>query len=162
MTKPLLRVALALLLAFALIHSSHADPIWAEVDGSTVTVYHLGAVYNCCWVLDAELYFTEGTIDLYEIEGPGSEYCYCFCELDLSFHFEVNEPGDYLLRVWYLRTEDGSYEYELVAELPIVIEEEGEGLPLWSDQSDCGGWVTGAPEPVIETGSWSVIKKLYR
>ena len=168
MLKPLLKVCLVALLATVFVSTSHADDIWAEVDGHDVSVFHLGAYYNCCWILDADIVEGVEVIDLYEIEGEGSEYCYCFCYFDLSFHFEVTESGDYLLRVWYLVTEDYPYEYVLAAELPIHIDGDSDGSLFWVEQSPCGGWATSVPsggdqpmEPNPET-NWSALKTLYR
>ena len=72
------------------------------------------------------------------------------------------QPGDYLLRVWYLETVTGSNEYILVAELPIHIAEEGAGSQLlWAEQSPCGGWISSIPEEDPQPPSWSTVKALY-
>jgi len=164
------RAVLLILAALALLlwaSSAEADEIWAEVDGFTVTVYHLDAYYNCCWFLAADIDVSAPIVDLYEVEGPGSEYCLCYCSFDLSFEFEIPQPGEYLLRVWYYDTYgNDEWVHVLAAELPIVIEAPGGGAPdCQVAQSDCGGWPTGLP-PVSDEGflrlASGTLRVLYR
>jgi len=137
--------------------SARAD-VWAEVSGNDVSVYHTVAHYNCCWIVDMELEFLDGLVNLREVEGAGSEYCYCFCDFDLRFDFAIPEPGDWLIQVWYFDSEAVPPEHVLIATLPVTIED-AQGSESAVAQSDCGGWATAVPELPPESGSsFSTIK----
>jgi hypothetical protein len=137
-----------------------ADTIWAEVADGRVTVYHLGAEYNCCWRLEAEVSTGAALIDLFEQRGEASEECDCICNFDLRFGFAAPAAGNYLLRVWaaVYPGQDPLLLGELVLEIPA----QGAG-PLLVDQSGCGGWVTGVPDPptALAPSSFSAVRALY-
>ncbi len=158
---PLLLLPMLAMLTAPYLSKARAD-VWADVDGTDVSLFHTDARYNCCWVLDVNLDFGAGVIDLWEIEGEGGDTCYCFCDFDLRFDFSVPEPGDYLLNVWYFVTEEYPNHYELVSTLPITITAGGI-LAATVDQSDCGGWATGIPSPPTPSPdpSFSAIKSRY-
>lgn len=142
--------------------SARAD-VWAEVDGAEVSVHHTGARYNCCWVIDMELEFLDGLVNLREIEGAGSQYCYCYCDFDLRFDFAIHEPGEWLIQVWHYDAEAVPPGHVLVASLPVTIEQ-GEDGETATAQSACGGWVTSAPEaplPPMASPTLSAVKMLY-
>jgi hypothetical protein len=148
----------ALLLVAAL--PCAAESVWTELWGGTIGVYHVGAEYNCCWVIEAEVETAGQVIDLYELRGEASEECDCICIFDLRFAFAAPEPGQYLLRVW--RAVYAGQEPPLVAELPLEIPAAGAGA-IQVLQSPCGGWVTGVPDPPTPAAasSFSAIRALY-
>ena len=152
-------IATAFLTVFVV--TAQGEDVWVSVDSDSVTVHHHDALYNCCWIIAAEIETAAPIIDLREVRGPGSEDCLCYCSFDLLFRFAVEMPGDYLLRVWYLDTL-GQWEYVLMGEVPIHIEGgQPPGAPL-TMQSPCGGWATDAPEsPASALRAWSAIKALY-
>ncbi|MBM4117758.1 hypothetical protein FJ251_08445 [bacterium] len=154
---------LALALALLLLASSPcaAEAIWVELgEDGLVDVWHIDVEYNCCWLIAADTQTAGGVVDLFELRGPGSEDCICMCEFDLHFSFAAPPPGEYLLRVWYA-VYPGE-EPPLAAELPLVIPAAGAG-PVLVDQSPCGGWATGVPDPPrwLENPSFSAIRAHY-
>ena len=139
-----------------------SDSVYAEVEGSQITVYHTGALYNCCLTTTYDVLFPEaGRIDITERE-VGENPCYCTCCFDLYVQTADVPPGEYLVGFsWYDYEAGGWREWRLV----VVVPEAGQCpcLPV-SDylRSDCGGW-TGVPPVGEESGAtWSAIKTLYR
>jgi hypothetical protein len=160
MPRRLLGFLIALILILVATSPCAAEEIWAEITGGAVGVYHIGAEYNCCWVIAAEVAMAGEAIDLYELRGPASEECDCICLFDLRFAFPAPPPGQYQLRVW--RAVYDGQEPPLIAQLPLLIPTAGGG-EVQVLQSPCGGWVTGVPDPPTPQGalSFSAIRALY-
>ena len=132
------------------------DGIRVEATGSTITVYHDQAEWNCCATIVFEFAQVQDTLSFSEFETFAAGACHCVCCFDLVTRVEDVAPGTYLVRV--VNGETG----ELFGELWVAVE----GLPQGQsslgsqEQSPCGGWNT-AVEPQTNP-TWSRIKALYR
>lgn len=108
------------------------DSVFAEVLDNTVIVYHTGAFYNCCAIIEYTLEQEDIVINLVEKETFPEGPCYCLCCFDLSVSIEGLSPGVYLIRVW---NEDKT---ELYGEVEVIIS--GERATLGEViQSGCTG-----------------------
>ncbi|MBD3235475.1 MAG: hypothetical protein GF330_02085 [Candidatus Eisenbacteria bacterium] len=144
-----------------------ADEIYAEVEGSTVTVFHDAALYNCCPDPFAYTVICEGdTILIEEIEVL-TEPCYCVCCHNLWMMLEDVAAGDYLLQFsWY---DYEGFEY-VQRELEIHVPDIGQGGLFAEGPVAVPGCVesSGVPdtgptdEPDSSIVSWGTIKLLYR
>lgn len=77
------------------------DSVFAETLGDTLMVYHTGAFYNCCAIVEFTLQEEDTIINIIETETFGPEGpCYCMCCFDLSVGIVGLPPDDYLVRVW--------------------------------------------------------------
>jgi len=114
------------------------DSIYAVVYDDVVTVYHLGAFYNCCATIEYSMTVAGDTIDLTESETFEFGPCYCLCCFDLSTDISGLAPGAYLVRVW-------GYEYAepdltLFGEVWVTVGGAGDGGVIASTtQSGCYG-----------------------
>ena len=149
------------------------DDVYAEIDGSTVRLYHDGSEYNCCpdhfdydVDISAELILvTEHEVLL--------EPCDCICCFDLGVEIEDVPAGTYNLIFSWI--DYGTYEW-LEWPLQVTVPDIGQGGLLIVGavlQSDCYWETTSvteppgdpAAEPSLEPrrfGSWTQIKTLYR
>lgn len=145
-----------------------ADEVYAHVEGSTVTVYHDAALYNCC--PDPFAYTViceENTILVEEIEIL-TEPCYCVCCHNLWMMLEDVPAGDYLLLFsWY---DYEAFEYRQ-QELELTVPDVGQGglfaagpvsIPSCIEASSVPG--EGGPDdaPDSTVASWGTLKLLYR
>ncbi|TET47509.1 T9SS type A sorting domain-containing protein [candidate division TA06 bacterium] len=109
------------------------DTIYAKVIDDTVKVFHDGAFYNCCAVIDFEFEIGDTFIDIVETETFPKGPCYCMCCLDLSLSISNVPPGVYWVYVW---NEDKSVLY---GKTRVVVGGLGSGpvgiCNVW--QSDC-------------------------
>ncbi len=145
------------------------DEVYAVVDGGTVTVFHDGAVYNCC--PDPFEYTVEVAGDqilVVETEVL-SNPCFCICCFDLFVEIEDVAPGDYTLTFTW-------YDYETMEWLdwilPVSVPDAGQGSEARvaaTYLSDCYADPTGVPgddgpgnQPPLKPGSWGDVKALFR
>ena len=143
----------------------NADRIYAEVDGSTITIHHKATLYNCCpesfdYVIDQQGL----VIHVQEIEILPQ--CFCVCCFDLSVDIEDVAPVDYeVVFTWY--------DYESSAWLEEIVEvnvpDVGQsGILYVADilSSDClTSPTSSAPEPKepgLQRTRWGEVKALYR
>jgi hypothetical protein len=133
-----------------------SDSVRAEVDGSTLDIFHDQAEWNCCATIVFELLAEGNTFNLYEFETFEMGPCNCICCFDLSTSIVDVAPGDYLVRVL------SGHTGEVFAEIWVTVEEGQSGVPSLGGvaQSPCGGWTVGVEEPISST--WGRIKALYR
>jgi hypothetical protein len=144
-----------------------ADHIQTRVGGSTVTVDHQGAVYNCC---PDDFDFTVAqhgnVIDVVETEIL-SIPCFCLCCYNLSVNIDNVAAGDYTLNFYW-------YDYEgsrwRVWSLLVIVPDVGQaGAPAVAlvTASDCleasavpDSGTPPASEP--EDSTWGAIKSVFR
>ena len=142
-----------------------ADRIYAEVDGSTITVYHKATLYNCCpggfeYGIDQQGF----VIHVQEIEILPQ--CFCVCCFDLSVDIEDVAPGDCeIVFTWYDYETSEWQEQVVLVSVPDV----GQGGALFVADilsSDCLATPTSsAPEPDgpgLQQTTWGTVKTLYR
>ena len=140
-----------------------ADQVLAEVQGSTVTVYHLATVYNCCPdEFDYAVELAQDEIWVWETEILTMP-CDCWCCFDLAAQIEDVPPGLYTLRfLWY------DYESEDWREESLPIEVPGTDAtgPLTIASvynSGCLDTATVSEDwAPAESETWGRIKALYR
>jgi hypothetical protein len=143
----------------------NADEIYAEVIGSSVTVYHDAALYNCCPDPFAYTVICEDdTILIEEIEVL-TEPCSCVCCHNLWMMLEDVAPGDYLLQFsWY---DYESFEYRM-EEIELTVPDVGQSGLFVAGPVAVPGCIEASTIPEAGEGpdssivSWGTIKQLYR
>ncbi len=130
--------------------------VWVEVDGLWVDLFHTGAEFQCAAEIVGNLEI-EGSLAMITEEDVSETPANCICDFDLRFGFELPAPSFYLLQ---LRSPHPPY---LLAEFWIDAAGATVGLSATVDQSDCGGWATGIPNPPTPSPapSFSAIKSRY-
>jgi hypothetical protein len=134
-----MRLALSVCFAvFLLASSAHAqepctDSIHAEVVADTVKVFHDGAYYNCCAVIEFESQTADTTISIVETETFPKGQCFCMCCFNLRVYVSDVPDGAYWVYVW---NHDKSVLYGKVR---VVVGVPAIGPPRISSvwQSDC-------------------------
>lgn len=76
------------------------DSVYANVVLDTVNVFHDGAFYNCCGVIEFDFQIGDTTIDVVETETFPEGPCYCDCCFDLRVSIGGVPPGAYWIHVW--------------------------------------------------------------
>ncbi|MCK4546457.1 MAG: hypothetical protein KAW17_03355 [Candidatus Eisenbacteria sp.] len=158
-------VLLAACLLFAVLPSAAqaqfdcSDSVFAYVDGGSIRVVHMGALYNCCPTrFDYDVTVEEEQITVVEVEILENP-CYCICCMDLATAIEDVPPGEYVLDFhWY---EYETYEWRvwyLDVSVPDV-GQMGDYFVAWSNHSDCYG-TTGISDE--DPPTWGMIKEMYR
>lgn len=115
------------------------DSIYANAVQDTVNVFHDGAFYNCCGVIEFDFEIGDTTIDVVETETFPKGPCYCDCCFDLRVSIGGVPAGVYWVQVW---NADKSVLYGKVR---VVVGAAPSGLPEISEfwQSDCYTVVPG-------------------
>jgi hypothetical protein len=144
------------------------DNVYAEVVGTTVTIFHDDALYNCC--PDAFAYTVvqdDSLIFVTETEDLTSGGCDCWCCIDLSV-----EIGDFAPWIYYVRFSWFDYETEQWQEelLDVYVPDQGQsGTMTVTGQyaSECQDELSVVPdeprqEPHAKPGTWGSVKGLYR
>ncbi len=137
----------------ALAQENCFDSFQTSISGSSLTVNHFEAVYNCCSIITIDENLQENTLTLTEDEIP--PYCWCECCFTISTTIDDLPPGELIVNVVYFDL--GVWEtWETTVIIP-DIGQSGSGLltDLW--KSDCG--VIAVEDPIQ---SWGSIKALYR
>jgi len=70
------------------------------VEEATVSLDHLGAIYNCCAEMVVELVTVGSTIMFVEVETFPIEPCSCSCPFDITAEVQGVSPGTYWVEVW--------------------------------------------------------------
>jgi len=152
-----------LLLGFSFTASAQwcdPDVVTAWATGSTITVSHENAEFNCCMGIQFLLIPNDYMLDLYEVEFGMP--CFCTCCFDLITTIVDVAPGTYLVRVFDAVTE------EMYGQVWVTVEgADGARAGLGdTEQSPCGGWPSAVPDEQEgeeeELVSWGSIKALYR
>lgn len=138
------------------------DSVFAVVEGNSVTVYHTGALYNCCPTrFDYDVDLVDEYILIVENEVLWNP-CYCICCTDLTLDIDHVPPGEYTLEFHWLDYETGVW---LVEILPVVVPggvpDPGEPIVAGSSFSGCYGGSSDVEEQEL-TSTWGTIKALYR
>lgn len=144
----------------------YSDDIYATVDGSSLTIHHDAALYNCCpedIVFDVQEYGFFIEIEEHEIlDIP----CPCMCCYELTVDILNLWPGDYTIVFGGQDYETGWQTQYLYA----TVHDEGQGgssLPGGRTVSDCIEDPTAVPDPEDlppepPAKSWGSIKACYR
>lgn len=129
------------------------DSFQTSVSGSSLTVDHFEAVYNCCSIITVDETFLGNTLTLTEGELP--PYCWCECCFTISTTIDDLPPGELIVNVVYFDL--GIWETWSSTVIIPDIGQSGSGLlaDLW--KSDCG--VIAVEDPIQ---SWGSVKTLYR
>ncbi|MCP4144766.1 MAG: hypothetical protein GY752_05715 [bacterium] len=129
------------------------DSFQTSISGSSLTVDHFEAVYNCCSIITIAEDLQGNTLTITEEEIP--PYCWCVCCFTISTTIEDLPPGELVVNVQYFDL--GVWEVWSTTVIIPDIGQSGSGLltDLW--KSDCG--VTAVDDPIK---SWGSIKALYR
>jgi len=135
---------------------SSLDEVYAEVDGSTLTVHHDNATYNCC--PDSFSYALTASNDtLYIVESENlSNPCDCECCYDLATTVKDLPPGT--LQVVFRWFDNDPWVWR-DQNLTVVIGEWGQAGSVYpgpSIRSDCLAQVPAA------AFRWGVLKSRYQ
>ncbi|MBT3316579.1 hypothetical protein HN388_01225 [bacterium] len=130
-----------------------SDSFQTSISGSSLTIDHFEAVYNCCSIVTVEDNLQGSTLTLTEGEIP--PYCWCECCFTISTTVEDLPPGELIVNVIYFDL--GVWE---VWDTTVIIPDVGQSgsgflADLW--KSDCGETVVDDP-----IQSWGSVKALYR
>lgn len=136
------------------------DLLHAEVSGSSVTVFHDDAAYNCCpdgfdYSVDVQ-----GT-EVYVVETEIlTEPCLCLCCYDLSVEIENLAPGEYSLHfTWY---DYDTVRWETWSDT-VLIPDVGQGGAAYIGESTNSGCIdaNAGPEPGVQCSAWGKVKAVY-
>ncbi len=140
------------------------DRILAEVEGSTITVHHLAAFYNCCPDRFDYTVGLQGTvIDVTEDEVL-TVPCTCLCCYNLMTEIEDVPPGEYTLNFhWY------DYEHHQWETWPVlvIVPDVGQGgdptigSVLASDCLENAALPDPGVEPQTRSSTWGAIKATF-
>jgi hypothetical protein len=129
------------------------DNFIVEIAGGEVTLYHLGAFYNCCPEFAYDVALEGGEIRIQETEVEA--LCDCLCCLDLQVEIAEVPAGAYTLLFSWLDTEEGAWREWSTQ---IVVPAAGQiGPPQVMSFSDSGCLTVGT-----RTESWGAIKRRYQ
>ena len=143
------------------------DYFYAEVEGSTITVHHNNAIYNCCPErIDFHVNQQEYQIDISEEEILGEDICLCMCCYDLFVEIEDVAPGDYDIIITWWDAETGSWQEYI---LHVTVPDNGQSGDLIVGEmylSPCNleptSSVPDPDEPTVQSRAWGAVKSLYR
>jgi len=131
------------------------DEVYAEVDGSALTLHHDNATYNCCPdSFSYEVAVSNDTLLVGEFENL-SDPCRCLCCYDLSTTVEDLPPGTLHVVFRWLDDDPPVWREQ---NLTVVIGEWGQAgsvHPGPSTRSDCLEQTPAAEQP------WGVLKSRY-
>jgi hypothetical protein len=141
-----------------------SDEVFAEVEGTSVTIHHLSAVYNCCPnPMEYIMGWQDGRLVIQEKEILVNG-CWCICCYDLKVTFDDFAPGDWTVLFRWQDEENGAMQE---VELSFFVPNESDmDAPPAKDgywRSDCleaAAPVPGGPEPGCL--AWDAVKALYR
>lgn len=136
----------------------NADLIQARVNGHTVDLQHLAALYNCCPdPITYDITVGDATI---MIEEHAVAPCDCNCCMDLELVLANVPPGPWviLFRWFDLEVEDWIEEY-----LEITVPDVGQGPgPVVTEQSGSGCLsLSGMLDTLALPRTWGAVKALY-
>ena len=137
------------------------DAVRADVDGSTVTIIHEAALYNCCPdPFEYEVAWEDDQLVVTEVEVLTNP-CYCLCCYELYATVENVPSGEWsLLFRWY---DYETYDW-LQVEVPFTVENIGQSGPLFAGDSDDSGCIVSSDvddAPRDDDLSWGRVKALY-
>jgi len=129
------------------------DSFQTSISGSSLTIDHFDAVYNCCSIITTDEYLQGNTLTITEGEIP--PFCWCECCFTISTTIEDLPPGELIVNVVYFDL--GVWETWSATVIIPDIGQSGSGLlaDLW--KSEC--YETAVDDPVL---SWGSVKALYR
>ncbi len=131
------------------------DSFLVEIEGGTLTVHHVGALYNCC--PEPFVYNVSLDGDLIRIrEEEVLEYpCVCLCTFNLDVVVEDVQPGNWTIVFQWFDYETRLWQEQ---ELPIVVPDAGQsGILHVASVEDSGCLSIGS-----RTESWGAIKRRYQ
>lgn len=131
--------------------------VHATVDGSSVTIHHDGAFYNCCPdPFEYDVFWEDGTLVVVENEILTNP-CYCMCCFNLSATIDDVPPGD-----WTVLFQWGDHEVELSISVADG-DPAGDAVAGAVWKSDCLSSPSPVPdEPAPFFQAWGAIKSWYR
>jgi len=80
------------------IEPTDGESIVLEVDGTSLTIYHYGAFYNCCLEYFVDYGVRNGMITAREMDFGAP--CDCYCDFNLSSTLNDLEPGTYTVHFY--------------------------------------------------------------
>lgn len=144
------------------------DVITAEVEGSTVTIFHEAALYNCCWnPFEYITFWEDGRLVVVEDEILVNG-CWCQCCYNLSVQIQDVPPGEQIVVFrWYNEESNDWVEVEL--EIFVANDDHPQQDPLTDKasvgpytQTPCLDAAASVPdEPVGQPVSWGTLKARY-
>ncbi len=143
------------------------DVVRADVEGSTVTVFHDAALYNCCPDAFEYAVTQNGNQILVEEAEILTVGCLCLCCYDLSVVIEDVAPGDYLIVFRWDDYETGQWQERIVEITVPDVGQGGDAAVAGVFGLTCLDEPTAVPEdddPEGETSqkkSWGEIKADY-
>jgi hypothetical protein len=168
-----MRTALTLLCLVAFAGSSsaqmnwceNADSFYAEVEGSTITVHHLAALYNCCPDdFDYEVVQQGDVIEIEEAEILTMP-CLCLCCFNLSVEIEDVVPGTYDLDLRWYDYESHDWRHWLHEVTVPDVGQTGTLAVVQVTATDClesSALPDPLEEPEPDASTWGRIRAVYR
>ena len=152
--KSVLCMILCLALGGAASPSAAQSPYWcwaldavtAEVEGSTITIHHDNALYNCCHDPFEYSSSQEGNLILVHETEVLVHPCHCLCCFNLSNKIENVQPGEYQIDFSWHDYESGGEEHRSVQVTVPNVSQEGPLIPGQMEASDC------LPTPPVDVG----------
>jgi hypothetical protein len=137
------------------------DQVYASVFGADITVYHHGAVYNCCPDYFQYDVSVEKTRILVEEREILTMPCDCLCCFDLAVTLADNPPGEYDLEFGWFDYETQQQQYRTLHVVVADVGQNGGTVVAEVANSGCVD-VTAIPPSPDSGGSWGWLKALYR
>lgn len=143
------------------------DYVYAEVEGSTITVHHKNTIYNCCpEAIDFQVNQQGYVIDISEHEILGDDICLCNCCFDVFVEIEDVAPGDYeIFFSWWDYETQMWQEWTVYVTVPDV-GQAGDLIVTDMFSSPCLQEPTSSSpdpaDPTVQHAAWGAVKSLYR
>lgn len=139
------------------------DSVYVAVEGSRVTVFHAGALYNCCTTqFDYDVSLDGDRLIVVENEVL-DDPCYCICCMDLEVVIEDVPPGEYILEFhWYDYESDRWRVWTLPVAVQVFGRAPGDPYVSSSSRSECYDETSPVRERDEAACTWTLIKALYR
>ena len=133
------------------------EEVVLETFDGTIVMHHREARFNCCAYLEVEVLQDSFDIGIFEWEIFDAGPCFCLCCFAAGATISGLAPGDYSVSVWKVHDNfDGTWTHELVGTWGIPVT--GSSAPSVETSYEACAETAIAEE----TGSWGIIKALFR